>query len=25
LGILEGWRGLVIAITYARYTFWKYR
>jgi len=24
LGILEGWRGLVIAIVYAQYTFWKY-
>jgi len=24
LGILEGWRGFVIALTYARYTFWKY-
>ena len=25
LGILEGWRGFVIATTYARYTFWKYK
>lgn len=24
LGILEGWRGLVIAGVYAQYTFWKY-
>jgi len=24
LGMLEGWRGLVIAIVYAEYTFWKY-
>jgi len=24
LGILEGWRGLVIALVYAEYTFWKY-
>jgi len=25
LGFLEGWRGLIIAITYARYTYWKYK
>ena len=25
LGFLDGWRGLVISITYARYTFWKYK
>ena len=25
LGILEGWRGFFISITYARYTFWKYK
>jgi len=24
LGILEGWRGFVIAKVYAQYTFWKY-
>ena len=24
LGFLEGWRGLVIAMVYAQYTFWKY-
>ena len=24
LGILQGWRGLVIASVYAQYTFWKY-
>ena len=24
LGILEGWRGLVIALVYAEYAFWKY-
>ena len=24
LGVLEGWRGLVIATVYAQYTFWKY-
>jgi len=24
LGFLEGWRGLVIALVYAEYTFWKY-
>jgi len=24
LGMLEGWRGFVIATVYAEYTFWKY-
>jgi len=24
LGFLDGWRGIVIAVVYARYTFWKY-
>jgi len=24
LGVLEGWRGLVIALVYAEYTFRKY-
>jgi len=25
LGFLEGWRGFIIAVTYARYTYWKYK